>query len=475
MYTFQNLKLFVMNKVLCILLFLLCKNAYAQESTPKQPVEVKLFEYIYEKDTRSPSHRRIILLQEDSAKALFKKSFISAFNEKWHISIPDVNLTVKQLPLMTLVPKFKTKIENRDPEKWYLFFQVFDAGWFNMSNPAEGSVTWQVKFKLVNGRNDSVIADRNFTIEFERNPEPAGQMMITRFPAYPDAFYKAFDSVAALTVLNKPGRHPISLDQAIIFNPDTLEPPVAIRSLNFKIAEDRIVHEGDPSFTFIRQNVKHVKTATKKNVGGNIVGGAVTLITGLGTEKRKRKLYTADYHFTDGDQQYHCFVEYTEEESASRERIKNEDDGSVTTQTGDMYVTARYIDTSDRHYIVLGNDTVSNFNITYYREENNFTQMWNGYDTNTVVPIPFERKTLYADKEVMLTGDMGGRSFSMYTSNYTRRKMFTINGQPAALILGHRKPEYGKLYQHLSDHDLKLITLIASLPYEFFNRGIAGL
>lgn len=463
-----------MNRVICILLILVCKNIQAQESSIKQPVEVKLFEYIYEKDPHSPSYRRIILLQEDSAQALFKKSFIRAFNEKWQLSIPEVQLTVKQLPVLTLVPKFKTRIENKDPEKWYLFFQVFDAGWYNITNPAVRSATWQVKFRLVNGRNDSVIADQNFTVDFKREPEPVGQMMITRFPAHPDAFYKAFDSVAALTVSNKPGRYPVSLNQAIIFNPDLHEPPDAIRPLNFKNSNNLIIHEGEPSFTFIRQNVNHVKSATKKNVGGNIAGSAITLITGIGSEKRKRKLFTADYHFTDADQQYHCFVEYTEVESASRERIKDED-GSVSTQSGDLIVTGRYVDTSDRHYIVLGNDTVAKFNITYYREENNYTQMWNGYDTATVAPIPFKLKIPYAEAEVMLTGEMEGQPFTMFTSNYTRRKMFSIKSQPAALILGYGKPESGKLYQQLSDQGLKLITLIASLPYEFLNRGADGL
>src|SRR5688500_943790 len=219
-----------MNRVFCILLFLLCTNALAQESSPKQPVEVKLFEYIYEKDPRSPSYRRIILLQEDSAKALFKKSFISKFNEKWQLSIPDVALTVKQLPVLTMVPKFKTRIENKDPEKWYLFFQVFDAGWYNITSHGVTSVTWQVKLRLVNGRNDSVIADRNFASDFKREPEPAGQMMITRFPANPEAFYRAFDSVAALTVSNKSGRYSITLGQAIIFNTDAHEPSIAIRT-----------------------------------------------------------------------------------------------------------------------------------------------------------------------------------------------------------------------------------------------------
>src|SRR5688500_3235826 len=304
-----------------------------------------------------------------------------------------------------MVPKFKTRIENKDPEKWYLFFQVFDAGWYNITSHGVTSVTWQVKLRLVNGRNDSVIADRNFAIDFKREPEPAGQMMITRFPANPEAFYRAFDSVAALTVSNKSGRYSITLGQAIIFNTDAHEPSIAIRTLNFENSENQIMHEGETSFTFTRQNVNHVKTATKKNVGGNIAGSAVTLITGIGSEKSKRKLYTADYHFTDGDQQYHCFVEYTEVESASRERIKDED-GSVSTQTGDMIVSGRYVDTSDRHYIVLGNDTVAKFKITYYREEKKHTKMWNGSDSATIAPIPFELKMPYADDEVMITGDM---------------------------------------------------------------------
>ena len=187
-------------------------------------------------------------------------------------------------------------------------------------------------------------------------------------------------------------------------------------------------------------------------------------------ESMQASSLSADYHFTDDNKQYHCFIDYTEVESAERERIRN-DDGSVSNQSGDMYLTSRYVDSSDQHYIILNSDTIASFQLQYFREPNNYTHMWNGKDTTSITPIPFKWRTVYGDAEVKINGKMYGLPFTMQTTNETRIKMFTVNNELAATIKGYGKPENVQFFVPVNEEILKAMTILASLPYEFLNRG----
>lgn len=456
-----------------VIFFVLSLNLTAQNPSGRQPLEIKLFEYIYERDVNNSKHfSRIVLLEQDSAKAFFTKSFVRAFAQKWNLDIKDPRLTVKPLKGWNLYPKFKTNLDLRDPAKWYLFLQVYDVNRFVYSNPTNNAASsWRIKYKLINGATDSAVAEKDFYVNFNRHNPVPGQVAIMRLPALPDEYYKAFDSVAAWTVKDsKEPVYTITLVQAMLYNPNFPRPDIVVRDLVFKNLMYQIVHQGEPAFTLNKKNVNHTKTATRRNVGGNIAGGALTLLTGIRSEKNKRKLYTADYHFTDLDQQYHCFVDYTEVESAERERIRN-DDGSVSTQSSDMHVSGRYVDSSNQHYILLGGDTIARFNLKYFREQNNYTHLWNGHDSATISPIPFQWKTVFGDAEVKINGEIYGIPFTMHTTNQTRTKMFTLNNETAMTINGYGQPENGQMFVPVKEEIFKAMTILASLPYEFLNRG----
>ena len=452
--------------------FLASYNIIAQNPSARQVVEIKMFEYIYEKDISNPKpFSRIVLLEQDSAKKLFIKSFIRAFTQKWNLDVIEPQLTVKPLKGLALFPRFKTNLELRDPAKWYLFFQVYDINRFIYTNPSNNSSSWHIKFKLINGATDSAVAEKDFYVNFNRHNPVSGQLPILRLPAFPDDYYKSFDSVATWTVRDsKESEYTITLPQAMLYNANIPKPDSVINELSFKNLIYQITYQGDPQFTLTRKNVNHTKTAVKKNVGGNIAGGALTLLTGIRTEKSKRKLLTADYHFADENKQYHCFIDYSEIESAERERKRNED-GSVSNQSGDLHLTSRYVDSNDQHYIVLNSDTIARFQLHYFREQNNYKQMWNGRDITTISPLPFKWKTGYGQAEVKINGEMYGLPFTMQTTNETRIKIFTVNNELALLIKGYEKPEHVQFFIPVKEEILKAVTILASLPYEFLNRG----
>lgn len=161
---------------------------------------------------------------------------------------------------------------------------------------------------------------------------------------------------------------------------------------------------------------------------------------------------------------------YTEVEAAERERIRN-DDGSVSVQKSDYRTAERFTDSSVRHIITTGTDTLAWFTIKYFNEEPDYSQMWDGYDTNTIKQFSFDWKSVYANSEVMLSGEISGQPFSMRTKNATRKKEFRINGEPTAIINGYGIPESGILFQTIAGQPFKIITILAALPYEFLNRG----
>jgi hypothetical protein len=65
---------------------------------------------------------------------------------------------------------------------------------------------------------------------------------------------------------------------------------------------------------------------------------------------------------------------------------------------------------------------------------------------------------------------MEGQPFSMNTINVTNIKKFSFNGQLAAIIKGYGTPVTATLFQTLSGRQIKLISILSSLPYEFLNR-----
>lgn len=202
------------------------------------------------------------------------------------------------------------------------------------------------------------------------------------------------------------------------------------------------------------------------------MAGHFTLLTGIGSTKTKSYKYRADYAYKDNDSTYHCLIDYLEDVTADRERVKDSD-GSVSMQSTDFRLSARYADPKSQNVITLGEDTLAIFNITNKNEAialTSYDQMWDGTDSTTIVPLPASWNNKFAEKDIVITGKMGADTFTMKSWKGKRIKEYYINDQLAVIFQGSSEPVSGLLFHPLSTRQLKLFTILSSLPYDYFNE-----
>lgn len=436
----------------------------------QQPViEVKSFEYTWNSDAAS----RVILALDDSVKLCIKNSFAKAIKERWNLTLPQTSFATKPMSFLASKPKFKTQLKDRVPGKWYLFLQVFEntiTPGYLLEEDAISTVL-ELKCRIVSGANDSVIIDRELTVNIHDEPSPPDQVRLIRLPAYPASFVKSFDTIASWLFQQEPvSQKSLKLKPAYIFQPTILIDKPLNKSL-FQKDLLGIHHLTAPAFSFQASAPTVEKTGIKRNVGGRSIGGAFTLLTGLSSSKTKSFEYKADYPFRDNDSTYHCLIGYTEDESAERERVRNSD-GSVSMQSADYKLSARYTNPNFLHVITLGAFTLATFRITNKIEVaalTSYNQMWDGKDSTTIVRLSPSYNNKVPEKDLVILGKMGGVSFSMKSLKGKRIKDFYINDQLVATILGQNEPVNAYFFQPISTLQLKLFTIISSLPYSYFN------
>lgn len=435
----------------------------------QQPViEVKSFEYTWNSDAAS----RVILALDDSVKLCIKNSFAKAIKERWNLTLPEVSFSTKRLSFLASTPKFKTQLKDRMPGKWYLFLQVFEntiTPGYLLEEDAISTV-FELKCRIVSSANDSVIIDRALIVNIHDEPSPPDQVQLKRLPAFPASFVKSFDTIATWLFLQEPvSQKSLKLKPAYIFQPTILIDKPLNKSL-FQKDLLGIHHLTAPEFSFQASAPKVEKTGIKRNVGGRSIGGAFTLLTGVSSSKTKSYEYKADYPFRDNDSTYHCFIGYTEYEMASRERVRNSD-GSVSMQSTDYKFFGRYTNPHSLHFITLGADTLATFNLTNIIEAASLTsynQMWDGRDSTTIVRLPPDCNNKVPERDLVISGKMGGISFNMKTLKGKRIKDFYINDQLVATILGQNEPVNAYIFQPISTRQLKLFTILSSLPFSYF-------
>jgi hypothetical protein len=442
----------------------------------QQRVIVPMFEYTWQKDF-TESTPRLIIPMDDSAKQLIKNSFVKSMQKHWNIDLPDLTLDVKPLSFLASKPKFKTVIKDRDAASWYLFLQVYDKGNFSFfPEPCDDSLTTtlELKCRLINGSNDSLVFDRNLIVEIYRQGPPPDQVVLKRLPAYPPGFVQGFDSIANwLFDTTAVAQRSLVLKPACRYDEKaTYNNPLSV--LYFDASREGIHQLSVPEFSFQTLPVSYKKLDTKNNIGGNTAGGALTLLTGIQTNKRKSYAYQADNSFRDNDSIIHCMVNYVEVETAERRRETTHENGSksYSSKSTEYRLLGRYIDTASHHTITMGNEVLVTFSIQYLPPpviENRQSLAWNGSDSSTIMAMPKEWNNKTVEEDVFLDGKIAGDSFLMKTSKGTRIKDFYINDQLTMTLHGKPFPVKGFTWQPVPMLTQKLFTILASLPYSFYN------
>lgn len=470
-----------MQKIAAILLitslFFIEVLGYSQQPS----LSVQSFEYIWEKATEalpSSDNSRIIIASDDSVKRGIENAFATALKQRWNIEMTGASLSVKPLGMFSYSPKFKTRLKEKQAGTWYLFLQIFDKReitYVSADNPGRLVSTLELKCRLIDGANDSVILDRMFTTELYEQPSPPDQVILTKLPGYPAGFVQAFDSIAKWVFQPEdPGQKILRIKPACVFTGLAL-PATPVAELDFNSNSNVIHHLSQPSFLFKTPGPGYKRVDTKHNRGGNTLSGAVSLFTGANINKVRVFEYSADFPFEESDSVYHCIINYAERESAERKREKTRNsDGSksYSLESGEYQLTDRGTDSSFLNAITLAGDTLATFRISYIPvagESNNYNQYWDGSDSATITSLPKKWNNQPEGYGISITGQTGTNAFSMKTVREMNAKGFYIDGQLAMIMYGKILPAKAVLFQMLSARQLKMFAILASLPYPYFN------
>jgi hypothetical protein len=212
-----------------------------------------------------------------------------------------------------------------------------------------------------------------------------------------------------------------------------------------------------------------------KNKVGNTANGVVTLFTGIRTNRRKVFTYRADLPFEEADSVYHCVVNYKEEEISeqSRDREKHNGSKSYSMSSTDFAFLGRYPDPGLLSMVILGRDTVATFRISYPKQpvaHIEYKQMWDGRDSSTITGMPAGWNNKEEVTDVEVSGEIDHEPFTMKTSMGMRVKEFYIKDKLRAQLQGINQPTSGYIFHPTSTRELKLFTILASLPYPYFNQ-----
>lgn len=461
-----------------ILPFWIGINCYSQ-----QPVlSVQRFDYIWDAyliGSDGAGKKRVIIPSQEVARQSMANSFSRVLQQRWNVKVPEMVLSVKSLSAFSTSPRFNTKLKYRQPGTWYLFLQIFDMGtpFQNLYENDSRATALELKCKLISSDNDSVILDRRLSVQILKDSVPANQVVLSRLPAYPDYFIKSFDSIASwLFQPESESQKTFRLKPACVFSPAlTTQEPVA--QLNFNSDREYIYHLTSPSFKFHMTGPHYEKTKTLRNTGGNIAGGVLTIFTGVGTNKSKVKEITADFPFEENDSAYHCLIHFTEKETAEREREKTKNpDGSksYSVNSGSYSFAGRFIDPGFVHAIIFGQDTLATFRINYKNDANvqkKYTRFWDGSDSATITNLPDDWKNNSEIVSVLLSGEISNQPFSMKNADNNIAKEFYVGEQLVLIMYGQRFPKTATLFQPVTDLQLKIFTMLSSLPYDYFNYG----
>lgn len=403
-----------------------------------------------------------------------RKDFAAAIYRRWGLTMPEADLSTKPFGIFGGRLKFNTKLKDKKPNTWYMFLQVFSQNiryhsFYNTT--ADLIVTLQLKCRIINGDNDSLVLDRDLTVDILTAPVSPGEVVLTKLPVHPVQFIQAFDSISSWLfdpVFEKSLRSLTLKPACALSGPEINDQPLA--QLEF-VNDDTSIHMvTQPLFSFKTPGPGYKKLTKKKNFGGNTATAAVTLITGVGINKSKVNDHSADFSFIENTDSLHCIVNYWESKIANRERT-GDGFGGHSLQSGEYVVDQRNTDSTYINVITLNTDTIASFTIDYIAsdERQHYTHLWDGTDSTTIMSIPKDWNNNSGTPNVLIKGTIEGNDFIMRSSRECTVKNFFVNNNIALSVYGKPLPVKALRFQQLSAMQIKLFTILASLPYSYFN------
>ncbi|MGZ3938043.1 MAG: hypothetical protein ACXVLT_05005 [Flavisolibacter sp.] len=441
----------------------------------QQPaIVVESFEYVWPKHQSAYTGRVNLLYDKDIQQAV-ELSFKNAIQKKWNVEPSGLKLTSKPLPLLLKTPKFNTKLKSRQAGTWYLFLQIIDDPTTLYYNGSGGFGTrLQARCKMID-QKDSVVLERNVSIVLNIENSPATEVQLTKLLAHPRHVVKAFEVLAGwLFSADDAKQKALWLKPALAYTEKQL-PSEPISTLQYNAVNSTLCLL-QPTFCVRSLPKSTEKKGSSNKVAGNAAGSVLTALTGIGTTKVKTYKYEADFPFRIDDSiVYNCRIPFTETITAEREReVTRNSDGSksYSTMTSSDQLSERRPDTVSECLVIKEDDTIARFRINYLRglnDSNSYKKMWDGADTATIIPLKEEWKNSTRQDDILLQIKTANDSIYMKSSMEQTVKEFSINQKTVLVIYGANVPVRGFLFHPLSKSDLELFTLLASLPYNYFN------
>ncbi len=115
---------------------------------------------------------------------------------------------------------------------------------------------------------------------------------------------------------------------------------------------------------------------------------------------------------------------------------------------------------------------MANFTIHFIRNANNrsyYKQLWDGIDSASIIDLPDEWNNKSEEDNIMVRVTAADEVFYMKTNEENNVKAFYIQDKPALIMYGKLLPSTARVLQPVSALDLKICTMLASLPYAYFN------
>ena len=155
-----------------------------------------------------------------------------------------------------------------------------------------------------------------------------------------------------------------------------------------------------------------------------------------------------------------------------REKEKDPN-GSVgySIYSGEYYAGWREIDPGVENFVTLGSDTLVTFKIAFAtgNEYKTYIRFWDGSDSATISELPEKWKNTSGADNAILTGHIRDTSFTMRSQKDFSEKQFYIDDKLVMITYGKDAPVRALLFQPLSEQQIKLFTILSSLPYSYFN------
>jgi hypothetical protein len=464
-----------MFRLLHIRIILIALLFWFEGNSQRPVIEVRSFDYIWQRDGNNGyvylfgyyNGATIVLAQDDSINNSIRNRFVKAIQNRWGAEVTETSMTVKPISAFASPnssPKFKTKLRDKEPGKWYLFLQIYEKPdlCLNPNTEQELFTKLQLKCHLVDGSSDSIILDRTLNIVMFKEPAPPDENELVRLPAYPVSFVSSFDSIAKW--LFQPDT--ISLKYLFV-KPACLYEEIPLRDvpvarLDFDHDSSDICLLTEPGFSFYTPMPLITTINVNKNIAGNILMGGLTFFTGIPTVQEKTTYFQSDFVFDPGgDSPFHCFIFFGEKETKD---IYINPDNSVNFDNS-PHLT-RFINPDFGHVITLQKDTLVRFTIKYINDSVSAqaTRFWDGTDSSTIAPLPGNWKNKRQGIDVVVNGILYGEPFTMKTYGGARVKEFFIHDKPVAIFFGRNEPAKAYLYQPFPQLTVEMFTILSSLP-----------